>query len=294
MRCLLSLLVALILTEQSALAGGACAHRADHMKAPENTIPAILSAVDKGAHQIEIDVQLSKDGKLVIMHDGTVDRTTNGTGKVDDLTYEELRTLDAGSWFDPAFKGIKIPTLREALEVIPNEILCNVHVKGGPETSVPVAELIAEMGRLDHCFFSIGGPEAHEAMAAARAAVPDIKICTGLRADETVTEETVNIKKEVLERYRALYPQKKIRPHIDIIQLFYWGTPVPYDKIKKSVTDMHRYGVIVNHCCASTEETIRPLIEAGVDYILTDNLDLCLEIFVEYDVKPVETSKTQK
>ena len=294
MRVVCSLLIFIFLTAQPVLASGACAHRADHRNAPENTVPAILSAVRKGAHQIEIDVQFSKDKKLVIMHDGTVDRTTNGTGKVADMTFEELRKLDAGSGVDPAFKGTKIPTLREALEIIPHEILCNVHVKGGPETSVPVAELIAEMGRLDHCFFSIGGPEADEAMAAARAAVPDIMICAGLRADETVTEETVSIKKEALEKYRKKYPGKKIDGHINIIQLFFWGKPVPYDNIKKSVAALHGYGTRVNHCCASTEETIRPLIEAGVDFIMTDNLDLCLDILAEYDVKPVKTSGTNK
>lgn len=286
---LVFLLLAFFLAETSALAGGACAHRGDHMNAPENTVPAIRSAVEKGAHQIEIDVQMSKDGKLVIMHDETVDRTTNGTGKVGDLTFEELRKLDAGSWFNSAFKGIKIPTLCEALEIIPNEILCNVNIKSGPEISVPLAKAIAEMGRLDHCFLAIGGPRAQEACAAARAAVPDIMICTGLRADETVTQETVSIKKEVLERYRTLYPQKEIKRHIDIIQLFYWGTPVPFDRIEDSVRNLHRYGVTINYCCASTEERIRRLIEAGIDYILTDNLDLCLEIFGEYGVKPIKT-----
>jgi len=294
MRFLISLLVALILAEPSALAVGACAHRADHRSAPENTVPAILSAVRKGVHQIEIDVQLSKDKKLVIMHDGTVDRTTNGSGKVADMTFGELRKLDAGSRVDPSFKGTKIPTLREALDVIPHEILCNVHVKGGPETSVPVAELIAEIGRLDHCFFSIGGSEADEAMAAARAAVPDIIICAGLRADVIVTEETTSIKKEVLERYRKKNHGKKIDGHINIIQLFFWGKQVPYDNIKKSVAALHSYGTRVNHCCASTEETIRPLIEAGVDFIMTDNLDLCLDILAEYDVKPVKTSGANK
>lgn len=294
MRVVYSLLIFLFLTAQSVFASGACAHRADNRSAPENTIPSILSAVEKGAHQIEIDVQFSKDKKLVIMHDDTVDRTTNGSGKVADLTFDELRKLDAGSRVDPSFKGTKIPTLREALDVIPHEILCNVHVKGGPETSVQVAELIAEMGRIDHCFFSIGGSEANEAMAAARVAVPDIMICAGFRADETVTEETVSIKKEVLERYRKKYPGKKIDGHINIIQLFFWGNPVPYDNIKKSVATLHSYGTRVNHCCASTEETIRPLIEAGVDFIMTDNLDLCLDILAEYDVKPVKIPGVKK
>lgn len=291
---LIYFLITFFLTESPALAGGACAHRGDHISAPENTVPAIVSAVKKGAHQIEIDVQLSKDGKLVIMHDDSVDRTTNGTGKVADLTFQELRKLDAGSWFAPRFKGTKIPTLREALEVIPHEILCNVHVKGGPETSVPVAKLIAEMDRLDYCFFSIGGSEAHKAMAAARAAVPDIMICTGFLIDkETITQETNKINKTEWERYRKLYPENTINRHIDIIQLVYWGTPIPKDSIEDSVRILRKRGVKTNFCCASTEEPVRQLIEAGVDYILTDDLDLCLKILAEYGIKPVNTSNTR-
>ena len=85
------------------------------MNAPENTLPAILSAVRKGAHQIEIDAQFSKDRVLVLMHDATVDRTTNGTGKVAELTFDELRALDAGSWFDAQYRGLQVPALEELL-----------------------------------------------------------------------------------------------------------------------------------------------------------------------------------
>lgn len=84
---------------------GACAHQGDGKNAPPNTIPAIKSAVLKGAHQIEFDVKLSRDKKLVIMHDWTVDSTTNGTGYVADLTFDGLRALDAGGRFSSEFKG---------------------------------------------------------------------------------------------------------------------------------------------------------------------------------------------
>ena len=296
MRCIsfFALSVASVITAHSAFGAGACAHRGDTMNAPENTIPAIVSAVRMGAHQIEIDAQSSSDGKLVLMHDDSVDRTTNGKGKVSELTFEELRKLDAGSWFKPEFKGTKIPALEEALAVIPHEILCNVHIKGGPETSVPVARLIEEMDRLDHCFFSIGA-EAQEAMAAARAAVPGIMICTGFVIDkETVTQETANIDREVLERYQKKYPQKKINRHIDLIQLVYWATPIPRDTIEKSVRTLHQYNVKANFCCASEEEPLRTLIEAGADYILTDNLALCLKLLKESGIEPVHTSKAQE
>jgi len=294
-RSLEALLIAAFITTHTAFGTGACAHRGDTMNAPENTIPAFESAVHMGAHQIELDVQFSADRKLVLMHDDTVDRTTDGTGKVSELTYEKLRKLDAGSWFKPEFKGTKIPTLREAIEVIPHEILVNVHIKGGPETSVPVARLIDEMGRTDHCFVTIGGVEAQEAMAAARFAVPGIMVCTGfVIGKETMTEETANIDREVFERYQKKYPQKNISRHIDFIQLVYWETPIPKDGVEQSVKTLHRYGVKANFCCASDEEPLRTLIEAGADYILTDNLALCLKITKEYGTEPVHPSNARK
>ena len=101
----------------------ACAHRGDQACAPENTLAAFRSAVEKSAPMIEFDVQATHDGRLVIMHDPTVDRTTNGKGKVSELSFAEIRALDAGSWFKPRFKGEQVPTLEEALEVIAQKAL---------------------------------------------------------------------------------------------------------------------------------------------------------------------------
>lgn len=92
------------------------AHRGASGYAPENTMAAFAKAKEMNADYIELDVQMSKDGHLVIMHDTTVDRTTDGTGKVGDLTLAELRQLDAGSWFSPNFAGEKVPTFDEVLD----------------------------------------------------------------------------------------------------------------------------------------------------------------------------------
>jgi glycerophosphoryl diester phosphodiesterase len=92
------------------------AHRGWSEKYPENTMLAYKKAADLGVDQIEIDVRVTKDGELVIMHDATVDRTTNGTGKVEDLTLAELRALDAGSWKGEEFSGLQIPTFDEFIE----------------------------------------------------------------------------------------------------------------------------------------------------------------------------------
>ncbi len=97
------------------------AHRGFSSKAPENTMAAIKEAFLSGVSHIEIDVQLSKDGEVILFHDSSLDRTTNGYGKVAYKTLKELKSLDAGSWFSSQFKGEKIPTLEEVLEWLPQE-----------------------------------------------------------------------------------------------------------------------------------------------------------------------------
>ncbi|MDQ0340870.1 glycerophosphoryl diester phosphodiesterase [Caldalkalibacillus uzonensis] len=108
------------------------AHRGAKGTHPENTMIAFQTAEQQGADGIELDVQLSKDGVPVVIHDETVDRTTNGSGWVKDMTYQELQTLDAGSWFDPSFTGQRIPTLNEVLAwVRDTPLLINIELKNG-------------------------------------------------------------------------------------------------------------------------------------------------------------------
>ncbi len=112
---------------------GICAHRGASDTHPENTIAAFREAIRLGAQMIEFDVALSKDGELVLMHDRTIDRTTNGSGRPEDWLLADLKKLDAGSWKNSRFEGERIPTLGEALDVMPGNIWLNVHLKGGVE-----------------------------------------------------------------------------------------------------------------------------------------------------------------
>lgn len=94
------------------------AHRGDPDVAPENTLAAIMAAIDAGAEYVEIDLQLTADRAPVLLHDRTLDRTTDGTGRVDEHSEAQLRRLDAGSWFSPAFAGEPVPSFAEAAELI--------------------------------------------------------------------------------------------------------------------------------------------------------------------------------
>ena len=93
------------------------AHRGVARHAPENTLPSFAAAIELGL-SIELDVYQTRDEHLVVIHDRTVDRTTNGTGEVTEMTLAEIRKLDAGSWFDPRFTGEKVPTLEEVFKLI--------------------------------------------------------------------------------------------------------------------------------------------------------------------------------
>jgi len=106
------------------------AHRGASGDAPENTLRAFEQAVLMGADGIELDVQLTRDGEVVVIHDETVDRTTTGTGRVNSYTLAEIRTLDAGSWFASDAKAQRIPHLREVLDLLKGtNLLLNVELK---------------------------------------------------------------------------------------------------------------------------------------------------------------------
>ncbi len=105
------------------------AHRGYSEVAPENTLPAIQKAVEAGARVIECDIQSTRDGVPVLIHDSTLQRTTSGSGYVWQATCEEVQALDAGAWMHPAFSGVRVPRLADALAVIPREVTLNLEIK---------------------------------------------------------------------------------------------------------------------------------------------------------------------
>lgn len=128
------------------------AHRGWSELYPENTIPAFKAALDIGVDQLETDVRVTKDGELVLMHDKTVDRTTNKTGLVCDYTLSELREMDAGGWKGEQFRGTKIPTFVEFMELVKDHptITLNVELKeypteGWEETAYDVCDRVLKI-----------------------------------------------------------------------------------------------------------------------------------------------------
>jgi glycerophosphoryl diester phosphodiesterase len=145
------------------------AHRGFSGAAPENTLAAFHKAIGAGSDMIELDVQLSKDGKIVVIHDETLERTTNGRGRVADHTLKELKQLDAGSWFGAEFSGEKIPTLQEVLDLAKARVPVNIEIKNPTHGRYPITELadkslqaVKKAGMLDRVIFSSFNPVSLE------------------------------------------------------------------------------------------------------------------------------------
>ncbi|HRI87232.1 MAG TPA: glycerophosphodiester phosphodiesterase family protein [Candidatus Hydrogenedentes bacterium] len=117
-------------------------HRGASAYAPENTMASFIKAKEMGADWFELDVRLSKDGEVVVMHDETVDRTTNGSGYVRDMTLHELKQLDAGSWKGEEFTGERVPTLAQCLDYAKFKIGVYVEIKSCDDDTALLAQAV--------------------------------------------------------------------------------------------------------------------------------------------------------
>jgi glycerophosphoryl diester phosphodiesterase len=241
---------------------GFCAHRGAMTTHPENTLPAFKQAILSGAQMIELDVQFSKDSALIIMHDGTVDRTTNGQGEVASLTLKELKRLDAGRWMDSSFTGTSVPTLEEAFEIMPKNIWLNVHLKGGYALGKKVAALIVEMGRTHQAVMAVQA----ESGKGARSVSNDILICNMERQSGGMD-----------------YVEGTIQMNANFIQL---KGPVT-DDFKNFSGLLHRKGIKVNYFGTDDPELLGKLFSLGIDFPLVNDIVKASEYSDEFQLTPV-------
>ncbi len=242
---------------------GLCAHRGAMQTHPENTIPAFREAVKAGAHMIEFDVQLTKDNELVVMHDATVDRTTNGSGQVSELTFAEIKNLDAGSWKSSEFKGLQVPTFKEVLDEMPLNVWLNIHLKGAGEAPNMIAEILKEENRLHQAFLACGAEAARQA----RNVVPEILICNMDRQESNFdyVNGTIEMDADFIQLRGSITPEfaeyaKTLKKNG--IRINYYGTDSP-DEIKTLFyfgIDFPLVNDILNSIYVSTREGIEPLI----------------------------------
>ena len=225
------------------------AHRGGSREVPENTMAAFRHAVNLGMKLVELDVQMTSDGELVVIHDDTVDRTTNGTGPVGSFKLEELKKLDAGSWFAPQYAGEQIPTLREVLDLCTSEgvgVVVEIkHPEIYPQLEEKVVALIGEMW---------------------------------LRGAENIW--CISFDHEAIRRIRKLDPvlplgyllppgtEQFVFPD-DTVQAFcpYYQSPLQHPE---QVAQAHEMGKLVLVYTVDEPDEVRALADVGVDGMVTD------------------------
>jgi glycerophosphoryl diester phosphodiesterase len=151
------------------------AHRGYSAVAPENTLPAFAAAVRAGATHVEFDVRTTADGVPVVIHDRTLDRTTTGAGHVWDLSACEVLSFDAGSWFSPAYAGLRVPTLADTLDLLASEapeILLEIKPPATLDQVKAIVEQVAERGLLARTTVQSFDPAV---VALIREAAPDVR-----------------------------------------------------------------------------------------------------------------------
>ncbi|WP_051009233.1 glycerophosphodiester phosphodiesterase [Thermaerobacter subterraneus] len=124
-----------------------CAHRGGRARAPENTLSAFRQAVAAGVDMVELDVQLTADGEVVVLHDAELGRTTNGTGRVRDRRWDELSRLDAGAWFGARYRGERVPTLAEVLDWARGRVYLQIELKPYGADATLLCERVVELVR---------------------------------------------------------------------------------------------------------------------------------------------------
>ena len=207
-------------------------------------------AIALGVDQIETDVQLTRDGHLVLMHDPTVDRTTNGTGKVAELTFAEIRRLDAGL-------GEHIPTLEETLALTRAQVVLQIELKG-PGTALPVVQAVEAAHAVDQVILT---SFKHDWLIEARARNPQLR--TGAlwgRLPADVVQRTQQLGLHALHIWHEFIDQQLVK-------------------------DAHECGLLVRAWNTDREDDMRRLISLGVDAIGSDRPDILLDVYRQMGVR---------
>lgn len=228
-----------------------CAHRGFNTVAPENSMPAFGAAVALGAEEIEFDIWSTKDGVLVSCHDGTLERVSDGRGKLYEHTYEELLKLDFGIKYAEKFRGLKIPTFEEILQRFAGRVIMNIHVKiWDAEFEEDMMEEIVSLIRKYDCekhVYFMTTSDKHIAKVMKYA--PDIAVCVGWDGNKEPSS--------IVDRAVALGAKR--------VQLF-----KPYFD-KQAIDKAHKHGIICNVFWSDDPKEALEYRKMGIDCILTND-----------------------
>lgn len=225
------------------------AHRGASADAPENTRAAFLLAMEQGADGVELDVHLTADGRLCVIHDHVLDRTTTGTGLVGSKTMAELARLSAGAWFSSRHAGETVPELADVLPLFPAGAVVNVEIKNGPVWYDGIGSAVAErLSPWKHKLSLIVSSFDHKVLEEVHRREPDL--CLGLLYEAVLYDPVGYLR-------RLPYP---------VGSLHVWHHLVTSELVHAA----HAAGVKVLAYTADREEDVRRLVACGADGIITN------------------------
>jgi len=230
------------------------AHRGASSVAPENTISAMAAAIEAGAEYAELDVRLTRDGEVVLMHDQTLDRTTDGTGELWDYSLEELRALDAGSWFGEEFAGEPIPTLQAVMRYVKGRLKLNIEIKVSREEPT-ITSAVVDLIRSEQC-----GDD-----------------CLITSFDREIVDEVKEIAPEVRAGliFGSGYPDDVFDGAWEILSCH-------YEVVDSAFVDRaHEHGKSVHVWTVDNRDLMLRLIRLGVDGIISNRPALLTEVISE-------------
>ena len=241
------------------------AHRGASAYYPENTLIAFKKAMEMGAEMIELDVSLSKDGIPVVFHDARLNKHTNGQGYLSNYTLNELKKLDAGSWFDPEFSDQKIPTLREVLELTAGTVSLNIEIKTeavsnsiSGEVEEKVLQLVEKHNMENHVLLSSFD---YRALIHFKELSPDIPVALLYdRSQSSSLLPSQLVQKYNVDAFNCSYRQLR----------------------KKWIADLNKHQVPSFIYTVNSQRRMQKLIEAGVRGIFTDKPDLLQKVVESY------------
>ena len=242
----------------------ALAHRGFSKAAPENTLAAYRKAIELRPDFMECDVRRTKDGQLIVIHDKSVDRTTDGKGLVADMTMAELRELDAGSWFGPEFAGEKLPAFEEVLDLAKGQTVLVIEIKeAGTE------DLVVEMIRSREMSGEVMLCSFHYSVGVRLPFLdPQIPFSPIIHIPEPAgPEEAVRLADEAAAVNGAI-----------------WA--VNYQAITPALVDAtHSANMLLEAWTVDDEADMRRLVELGVDVIGSNDVGLLIKVLGELGVR---------
>lgn len=223
-------------------------HRGAAGEAPENTLASFRLALEQGADALELDVHMSADGDIIVCHDATVNRTTDGQGAIDRMSTAELRQLDAGRWFHERFAGERLPLLEEVFQLVPDNMMINVEIKCPYSTRLEerLLGLLREYGRMETVVLS---SFSHRILGRLQAAEPELRVGLLYSAD-------------------VAFPHRKLA---ELSGMNVYSLHPSYRLIgPEDVADSTAHGLQVYVYTVNDERSQLAAREAGVSGIITD------------------------